>query len=259
METITSKDNPTVKAIIRLRRANQRRKHDLVVVEGIEELALARSSGLKIDTFIVCPDLAPGLAGATERDAQNLAVSAAVFKRMSIRERPDGVLGLVVPKPRTLPDLVLPESPLILILEGLEKPGNIGAIVRTADAAGVSAVIVADAKTDVYNPNVIRASRGAVFAVPVVAAPSDAVADWLQANRVRVIAATPHAESEHTAADYRGAVAIAVGTEHEGLSRRWLDLAETKVRIAMRGTVDSLNASVSAAVIVFEAVRQRRA
>jgi TrmH family RNA methyltransferase len=159
---------------------------------------------------------------------------------------------------RTLEDLVLPPEPLIAVVEGVEKPGNLGAILRTADGAGLHAVIVAESATDLFNPNIIRASVGTVFAVPVSVASSGEVLTWLQARQIAVVAARVDGSVDYTDADYRGAVAIALGSEARGLSGAWAELARASVRVPMLGVADSLNVSATAAVLFYEALRQRR-
>jgi TrmH family RNA methyltransferase len=176
---------------------------------------------------------------------------------MSYRENPDGWLG-VFPIPQTsLDNLKLSGSPLIVVAESIEKPGNLGAILRTADAAHADALLVCDPRVDVWNPNVVRASRGALFSVPVVESDNDSALKWLKAHKIRVLAATPSAEELYFNIDLREPVAIAVGTEDEGLTEFWMNGADLKVKIPMMGKVNSLNVSVSTALILYEAVRQR--
>jgi TrmH family RNA methyltransferase len=176
---------------------------------------------------------------------------------MSHREGPDGWLGVFPIPQRSLDDLKLGESPLVIIAESVEKPGNLGAILRTADAAGVDALLVCDPRVDLWNPNVIRASRGAVFAVPTVEVDNASALAWLKSKGMQVLAATPSAEMSYTAVDLTRPSAIAVGTEDDGLSDFWLSNADLKVLIPMLGKVNSLNVSVSTALITYEALRQR--
>lgn len=185
-------------------------------------------------------------------------VSEAVFQKIGYGNLPDGILG-VAPQPAfLLNDLPPSTRPLYLVAEGIEKPGNLGAILRSADAAGVTGVILANSQTDVYNPNVIRASRGAVFALPLAIAETPAVIQWLHEKAVAIIAATPQAADPYFLVDLQGSVALVVGTEHAGLSTIWLDKAGiTPVQIPMAGQVDSLNVAQSASILLYEAVRQR--
>lgn len=266
MMDITSLQNPRVKHIVKLREdKRQRQKDGLLLVEGFDEIQLALSAGHKPQTLLTAPELASRTLTfpSTETEAgpaETLTVSRAVFEKMSYRDNPDGWLA-VFPIPHTslessgLLDGV--SSPLLVIAESIEKPGNLGAILRTADAAGVDALLVCDPRADVWNPNVVRASRGTVFSVPVVECDSASALEWLRSHNIRVLAATPSAEEMYSDVDMRPPTAIAVGTEDAGLSDFWMENADTKVKIPMMGKVNSLNVSVSTALIVYEAVRQR--
>jgi TrmH family RNA methyltransferase len=200
-----------------------------------------------------------GLLVARARDAgaTTVRVGRTAFEKVAYREGPDGFLAVVPVAGVRLGDLRLPPDPLVVVCEGLEKPGNLGAVLRTADAAGVAAVVAADPATDWGNPNVVRASKGTVFSVPVASGSTEEVLRWLGDNGIRLVATTPDTDLVHTDADYRGPVAIAVGTEKHGLTATALAAAATRVRIPMSGRVNSLNAATAAAVVVYEAVRQR--
>jgi TrmH family RNA methyltransferase len=253
---ITSLQNPRVKHIVKLRDDKRQRKEDsLMLVEGYDEIQLALSAGHRPRTLISAPELASRQISGVE--AENITVNRAVFAKISYRENPDGWLG-VFPIPQiSLADLKLSQSPLIVVAESLEKPGNLGAILRTADAAHVDALLVCDPRVDAWNPNVVRASRGAVFNVPVVESDNESALKWLNAHDIHVLAATPSADELYFNMDLRKPVAIAVGTEDEGLTEFWMSRAHRKVRIPMMGKVNSLNVSVSTALILYEAVRQR--
>ncbi len=253
---ITSLQNPRIKYIVKLRDEKKHRQRDgLMLVEGYDEIQLALSAGHKPQTLLSSPELVSRSISGTF--AESLSVNRAVFEKISYRENPDGWLA-VFPIPHTaLEDLKLSESPLLIVAESIEKPGNLGAILRTADAARVEAVIVCDPRVDVYNPNVVRASRGAIFTVPVVETKSAQAMVFLQRRGIRVLAATPSAEEEYTRQDLRGPLAVVVGTEDEGLSEFWLSQADVKVKIPMMGKVNSLNVSVSTALVIYEALRQR--
>ncbi len=260
---ISSLQNPRVKQVVRLRDKRDRLREWLMVVEGRDELALALDSGAAPRACYYCPALIRDadrddfLARLAAARAELIEVSEPVFTKMAYRENPDGWLA-VFPRPdRTLAGLQLPPVPLLVVVEAVEKPGNLGAILRSADAAGVDAVLVCDPVTDVSNPNVIRASRGTIFTVPVVEAPAAETLAWLRARSIRVVAATPHAALDFTAADLRGPLAIAVGAEDMGLSPLWMDGADIAVRIPMRGRVNSLNVATSATLLMYEALRQR--
>ena len=255
---ITSLQNPRVKHIVKLRDDKKTRKEEgLMLVEGYDEIQLALSAGHKPQTLLTSPKLASRPMDGVA--AETLTVSRTVFEKMSYRENPDGWLA-VFPIPQTsLDSSILPPNPsLIIVAESVEKPGNLGAILRTADAAHVDAVLLCDPRVDPWNPNVVRASRGAVFSVSVVEADNAAALDWLRSKKMRVLAATPSADVQYTDVDLREPIAIAVGTEDEGLTEFWMSKADLKVMIPMMGKINSLNVSVSTALIVYEAVRQRR-
>ena len=253
---ITSLQNPRVKHIVKLRdEKRQRRQDGLMLVEGFDEIQLALSAGHQPRTILSAPELASRQIEIA--DAERITVSRTVFEKMSYRENPDGWLA-VFPIPQvSLDDLKLSEPPLVIVAESVEKPGNLGAILRSADAAHVDALLVCDPRLDLWNPNVVRASRGAVFSVAAVECDSASALEWLRSREIRILAATPSANEIYFDIDLRQPVAIAVGTEDEGLSDFWMSKADVKVRIPMTGRVNSLNVSVSTALIVYEAVRQR--
>lgn len=260
--TITSPANPRVKELVALRRRRTREETGTTLVEGTEELALALEAGVAPFAVYHCPDLLRGdgpqvLATARGTAAQVVELSATAFARAAYREGPDGLLAAVPSPGRSLADVDLPPDALVLVGEGVEKPGNLGAMLRTADAAGVDLVVAADPVTDWGNPNVVRASKGTVFTVPVATAGGAETWDWLRAKGVRLVATTPDTERLHTGIDLTGPVAIAVGTEKHGLTDAALAAAQHRVRIPMAGRVNSLNLATSAAVVLYEAVRQR--
>jgi TrmH family RNA methyltransferase len=260
---ITSTANPRVKAVQRLRRRRHRDDAGVTLVEGYEELMLALSAGVAPRTVYHCPDLAPQQQWAAVRTepvmagAEVVRVGRAVFERIAYRESPDGWLAVLPSVGTGLHGLALGTDPLLLVCAGVEKPGNLGAVLRTADAAGVAAVIAADPGTDWSNPNVVRASKGAVYTVPIASAGEAEVLAWLAERGIPVLAATPEGARPYTDLDLRGPLAVAVGAEDMGLSPGWLAAARHRVLIPMHGRVDSLNVSVSAAILLFEAVRQR--
>ena len=253
---ITSLQNPRIKHVVRLRDDKRQRQNDgLMLVEGFDEIQLALSAGHKPQTVLSAPEL---IARQIDNiNAEIITVNRVVFEKVSYRQNPDGWLA-VFPLPSVfIEDLKLSHTPLIIVAESVEKPGNLGAILRTADAARVDALFVCDPRVDVYSPNVVRASRGTLFTVPVIEINSAQAVIFLQRNDIRVLAATPSAEEEYTRQDLRGPLAIVVGTEAEGLSDFWLSQADMRVKIPMMGKVNSLNVSVSTALIVYEAIRQR--
>ena len=253
---ITSLQNPRVKHIVKLRDdKRQRQKDGLMLVEGYYEIQLALSAGHKPRTLLTAPELASRQVDGVASEI--ITVNRAVFEKISYRENPDGWLA-IFPIPYTsLDDVILSKMPLIIVAESIEKPGNLGAILRTADAAHVDAVLVCDPRVDLWNPNVVRASRGTVLSVTTVISDNVSALEWLKSRKIRILAATPSAEIMYTDVDMREPLAIAVGTEDEGLTDFWMSNADVKVKIPMMGKINSLNVSVSTALIVYEAVRQR--
>jgi TrmH family RNA methyltransferase len=253
---IESLVNPKIKEMVKLRESSQERKEQgLFIIEGHREVSLALKSGVEIENLIYCPDYIRQELAIDEEKI--IEVSKKVFDKISYRENPDGFLAIAKNKEQTLADIKLSKKALIVILEAVEKPGNLGAILRTADAAGVDAVIINDPKTDIYNPNVIRASQGTVFTVATVISSISETIKFCQKNKIKILATTPDADKEYAEADYRQAAAVVMGAEDKGLSQTWLKAAEEKIKIKMRGKIDSLNVSVSTAIILFEALRQR--
>jgi TrmH family RNA methyltransferase len=261
---ITSPQNPRIKEVLRLQeKSTERRRQGLTVVEGARELGHARQAGWRVAQLLLCPELAGETLAQELQTTQPppdelLLVSAAVFAKLAVRERSDGVLAVLHTPKRTLADLALPENPLVLVLEAVEKPGNLGAILRTADAAPAHAVLVGDARTDLYNPNVIRASLGGIFTVPIVAAPMPEVLAFLREKGIRTFAAALADDAKsYTATNLAGPTALVLGTEADGLTAATRQACDETIIIPMRGQLDSLNVSVAAAVLTFEAVRQR--
>ena len=261
---ITSAANPRLKALATLRRRRGREQTGQTLVEGYDELGLALSAGVRPETLFLCAELMADPArqedvveAAAAAGAEVITLSRPAFEKVAYREGADGFLAVVPAVFASPEDLRLPDQPLLLIAEGVEKPGNLGAMLRTSDAAGVDAFVAADPVTDWGNPNVVRASKGTVFSVPVAAAPTAATLQWLSARGVRLVATTPDTETLHTDVDLTGPVAIAVGTEKTGLTDEFLDTADVRVRIPMSGKVNSLNVGTSAAIVLYEAIRQR--
>jgi TrmH family RNA methyltransferase len=239
---ITSLDNPRVKDVLRLRKSRERQRAGLFVAEGPREVERVRSAGLRVVATYFAPELLDW------PDAE--PVSKRVLQKMAYRAEPEGVLAVVEAPRRELPRA----GSLYLVAVGIEKPGNLGAMARTADAAGADALVVAEAVADPFNPNAIRASTGAVFTLPVV----EATLDDVEALDAQLVVAEPDAPTVYTDADLARPTAIAVGAEDEGLPRHWRDAADVAVSIPTRGrTADSLNAAAAAAILLFEAVRQR--
>ncbi len=242
--------------------SRDRREQNLFVIEGYREISRALVSGVEIRELYVCPELDRQGRGEEllrqDKNIQAIEVSKTAFARIAYREGSDGLVAIAIPRSLTLDGLRLSALPLILILESVEKPGNLGAVMRTADAAGIDAVIVCDPLTDIYNPNAIRSGVGCIFTRQVVSCTTAEAIEWLKRKRIKVYAAalTEDALVYH-GVDYRGATALVMGTEATGLSHDWLEKSEARIIIPMKGVADSLNVATSAAVLIFEAVRQR--
>jgi RNA methyltransferase, TrmH family len=259
---ITSTANPRVKQLVALRRRRARDDSGVTLVEGGPEIELAIAAGIRPRALYYCPELSsPQHQYLAERardlGADVIRLSRPVFEKASYREGPDGWLAVVPAAGTSLAHLDPGPRPLVLACAGLEKPGNLGAILRTADAAGVGAVIAADPVTDWGNPNVVRASKGTVFSVPVASASSAEALAWIAGLGLQVVAAAPDATTLLTDADLTLPTVIAVGAEQTGLPPDWVERADVCVRIPMFGRADSLNVATSAAIITYEAVRQR--
>ncbi|MDR2424726.1 MAG: RNA methyltransferase [Prevotellaceae bacterium] len=255
IETVNSLQNAGVKNAVHLReKSRERSRQQLFPVEGKREIQMAVSGGYSIDTLYLCPDLGGNFDLPAAKTVQ---VGKKVFEKMAYRENPDGALALIQMKDNGLQDVKLSDNPFIIVLESVEKPGNLGAVLRTADAAAVDAVIVCDPACDIFNPNVIRSSLGCVFVTGVAVCSSDEALQWLKNNNIRIFAAELEASKWHSDMDYTAPSAIVMGKESTGLSRLWIDNAHERVKIPMKGKIDSLNVSVSTAIITFEALRQR--
>jgi TrmH family RNA methyltransferase len=259
---ITSLTNPRVKAAVRLRDRSERDLTGLTIVDGAREILRALDAGVRVEQAFVAPELLRSLDGLAVAERlrhrpTTLEVSPTVLARVAFGQRSDGVVAIVATPTASLDDLALPPDPLVVVAESIEKPGNLGAVIRTADGAGADAVIAADPRTDLFNPNAIRASLGTIFALPVVSADSPATLDWLVARGIRPVAARVDAGRSYTEVDLRGPLAIVLGSEADGLGQGWTDPRVEAVAIPMRGIADSLNVSIAAAVLLYEARRQR--
>ena len=251
-DLLTSGQNPKIKDLLQLEtKSRERKARGLFVVEGRREYERAVAAGWQTETLFV-------REGEPEAAQADFLVSAALYEKMACRGGTEGIVAVMRMQERTLADLPLSPAPLVLVLESVEKPGNLGAVLRTADAAGVDAVLVCDPLTDLFNPNLIRASLGAVFSVPTVACSSQEAYDWLSARGIAVLTAQLQDSSLYYDTDMVRPTAIVFGTEDKGLSPFWRERADAHIRIPMAGAMDSLNVSVSAAILAFEAVRQRQ-
>jgi RNA methyltransferase, TrmH family len=262
---ITSSTNPRIKDVVRLRERRHRDRTGRFLVEGYREIGRALDGSLVVHTLFVCPPLflgenEPGLVERVRASgAEIVEVAEAPFRKASYRDRPEGLLAEAARFDTALDGIVLGVEALVLVAEAIEKPGNLGTMMRTAAAAGVTAVVAADPTTDPFNPNVVRASLGHLFTIPLAVAGTPETIERLRTAGVAIVATTPHAGAAHYETDLTGPVAIVVGSEQYGLSDEWLDAANSRVTIPMPGTADSLNAATAAAVVLFEAVRQRTA
>jgi TrmH family RNA methyltransferase len=263
VEIITSLQNPRLKRLVRLRDRRPRDEERAFLIEGYREVRRALERKVALGELYYSPgwflgENEPALLSEAESAGTKLfELSKDAFAKVAYRERPDGILAVAPQWRRTLSDIALPADPLLLVVEAIEKPGNLGTILRSADAAGCDAVIVCDPVTDIFNPNVVRASTGVLFSLPCVVEEGIAVLAWLRDRGIRAVATTPAAPMLYTDSDLRGPLAVIMGSEQFGLSDLWLKGADQCVRIPMAGQADSLNVAMAALVTLFEAVRQR--
>lgn len=265
---LTSLQNPRVKQVVALRDRRDREKTGLFLIEGYRELLRAVDMGHPIGTLYICPELFLGsnepalIQRIASRGAEVYCCNEAVFHKISYRDRPDGLIAVAPQRHRTLSDLEQMSksqtSPFFVVAEGIEKPGNLGTILRSSDAVGLNGLIVADPCTDIHNPNVVRASVGTLFTVPVIESSNEEALQWLRKKSVLILAATPSATKEYTEVDMTGPLAIAVGTEQLGLSDFWMEQADIQVKIPMCGVADSLNVAMATTLLMYEALRQRQ-
>jgi len=276
VEHITSLQNPRVKQLVKLRDRRPRDEAGVFLVEGYRQIRRALEKSVVLTELYICPEWYLGDQGnepaliveAQAAGAKVFQLNRDAFAKVAYRERPDGLLAVAPQWRRTLADLdvllagesnLSRPTPFLLVVEAIEKPGNLGTILRSADAAGVDALVVCDPVTDLFNPNVVRASTGVLFSVPVIVADSAEVREWLRMHGIRAVATTPAATELHTDTDLRGPLAIVMGSEQYGLSDFWLREADSRVRIPMAGQADSLNVAMATIITLFEAVRQRSA
>lgn len=269
---ISSLGNDHIKQVVKLNNRRYRHTQQLTIVEGIREINLALKHGRKPKEIYLCPDLirdpqaqhlaAQFIAQEKASDYKLFQVTPQVFQKIAYRGESGGIILIIPIIHHKLDELSLGNPPFLAIIEDVEKPGNLGGILRTADAAGVDGVIICSnqeqSNTDIYNPNVIRASLGALFSVPTISEDNGRLLNWLHNNNIQIIATTPATTQTYTATDMTGPVAIIMGSEAHGLSNMWLEAADKQVTIPMFGTVDSLNLSVSTGLLLYEAIRQRQ-
>lgn len=256
---LTSTKNPGIKNILQLQKPRYRREQNVFVIEGLKEIEKAHAAGYHFVSVYFCPELISfsQVEKFTTATSEVFSISSDLFEKITYRGNTGGLLVLSRPKPHTLDRLVLSENPLLLILESVEKPGNLGAILRTADAAGADAVIICDQQTDIYNPNVIRSSIGCLFTVPLFTGNTEEVIGKLKANNIKIYCTALTASVSYHTIDFTEPAAIVLGAESTGLTGKWLEHSTQNIIIPMHGIADSLNVSTSAAIVVFEAKRQR--
>ncbi len=258
---IASLSNPKVKNLIRLGKGRGKDRKEAFVFEGVKEIELALEAGIEVHSFFYCADIVDQDlldAFVARIDSEKVfEITPAIFSRVAYRESTGGMLVVGKSKYLTLEELNLSSNPVVLVLESVEKPGNLGGILRTADAAGVDVVLICDPLTDLYNPNIIRSSLGTIFTKQVVACTNDEAIKWLKEREIKIFATDLNTDRDYQQADYSIPCAIVMGTEHDGLSKQWLHAADRRIKIPMKGKIDSMNVSTAAAVLVFEVLRQR--
>jgi len=256
---ITSTQNPKVKSLLSLEKPRERRKQQQFIIEGKKEIELALAAGYNIGNLFFCDEVisADEIPASLKQEKLLIPVSKEVFEKLAVREGTGGMIAVASMKVHRLADIQLKKNPLVLVVEGVEKPGNLGAILRTADAAGIDAVIICDPNTDFYNPNVIRSSLGCVFTQPIASATTTETIDWLKQHTITIYCTYLQASVPYHTVNYNQPSAIVMGTEATGISDAWVKAAHQNIIIPMAGKIDSMNVSTATAVVVFEAKRQR--
>lgn len=264
IEIIHSLQNPRIKSIVKWRNRPARDSDQVVLIEGYRALLRALSANYPVNELYICPQLFQGsnendlIAAYEAQGTKVFHLSAAAFHKIAYRDKPEGLLGIGKQLRKTLSDLPkLPNDAFFLVCEQIEKPGNLGTIMRSADAVKVDALLLCDSRTDLYNPNTVRASTGNLFTLPLAEADSETCIKWLKNNNVKICAASPHAKKLYTEVDMTCSTAIVVGSEQYGLSSKWLEAADEKLRLPMYGEADSLNVATAAAIMLYETIRQR--
>lgn len=260
LKQITSTQNPFIKSLVLLQeKAKARKQSGTFLIEGKREIELAFKGGFEIETVLFLPELVQPsqITKLTNQHIDFIEINKEVYQKLAYRDTTEGVLAVAKAKSLALKDLKLGENPLIVIAEAPEKPGNIGAILRTADAAKVDAVIIADPKGDLFNPNIVRSSVGCLFTNQIATGTTDEVIAFLKENKINFYSATLQNSTSYHTQDYTTPTALVVGTEATGLSQKWRDEATQNIIIPMQGEIDSMNVSVAAAILIFEAKRQR--
>jgi len=260
MKQITSSQNPYIKSLVLLQeKAKARKQSGTFLIEGMREIELAQKGNYEIETVLICKEVGDLSKNPIIEKSKSsiIEISKEVYQKLAYRDTTEGIIAIAKTKSLQLSDLILPKNPLVLVLEALEKPGNIGAILRTCDAAKIDAVIIANPKTDLYNPNIVRSSVGCLFTNQIASGSTVEVLAFLKQNKITIFGATLQNSNSYHLQDYTSASAIVVGTEATGLSDAWRDSNSKNIIIPMQGEIDSMNVSVASAILIFEAKRQR--
>lgn len=260
MKQISSVQNPFIKSLVQLQeKAKLRKQSGTFLIEGQREITLALKGGYTLQTILFVPEIISfeSIVSQVTQKVEYIEITKEVYQKLAYRDTTEGVLAIAETKPLLLADLKLSENPLILVAEGIEKPGNIGAILRTADAANIDAVIIANPKSDLYNPNVVRSSVGCLFTRQIATDTTENVIEYLKQNNINFYSATLQNSTAYHTQNYTLPTALVVGTEATGLTQNWRDQSTSNIIIPMQGEIDSMNVSVAAAILLFEAKRQR--
>jgi len=260
MKQITSIQNPYIKSLVQLQeKAKVRKQSGTFLIEGKREIELAIKGNYEIETILFLPELISEkqLNSLTTKQLNTIEISKEVYQKLAYRDTTEGILAIAKTKNLSLSDLQLPENPLILVLESIEKPGNIGAMLRTADAANIDAVLLANPKSDLYNPNIVRSSVGCLFTNQIAAGTTEEIIAFLKEKNINFYSATLQNSNEYHKVNYSTPTALVVGTEATGLTQKWREESTQNIIIPMQGEIDSMNVSVAAAILLFEAKRQR--
>ncbi len=260
MKQISSVQNPFIKSLLQLQdKAKNRKQSGTFLIEGQREIMLAQKGGYRLITVLFSPEIISlsAVNALATPDTEIIEISKDVYQKLAYRDTTEGILAIAESKPLLLSDLKLRKNPLILVAEAPEKPGNIGALLRTADAANLDAVIIANPKSDLYNPNIIRSSVGCLFTRPIATGSTEEVIAYLTSQDIAIYCATLQDSTYYHTQDYTGATALVVGTEATGLTEAWRNASKQNIIIPMEGEIDSMNVSVAAAILIFEAKRQR--
>ena len=259
MKQITSAQNSFIKSLVLLQeKAKARKQSGTFLIEGIREIELAIKGNYEIETILICFEvIEKSFNPSIFKSFNSIEISKEVYQKLAYRDTTEGIIAVAKTKSHQLLDLQLPENPLILVMESIEKPGNIGAMLRTCDAAKVDAVIIANPKTDLYNPNMVRSSVGCLFTNQIATASTEETIDFLQKNNIHFYSATLQNSTSYHTQNFTKPTALVVGTEATGLTEPWREKATQNIIIPMQGEIDSMNVSVAAAILLFEAKRQR--